>query len=139
MKKTLNNTESSNSTKPVLCDGFFLITLSEFVTRINQSGGFRDSKGNYPYRNTTITPKEATNLSECYRTIIRYNDFIKQELTIEMFIGEHKLFDVTEEYLNNNIYDENGFFYAYNTIQDLAEHDSIKLSRKAINQIGIIA
>ena len=139
MKETLNNTESSNSTKRVLGDGFCLITLSEFVTRINQSGGFRDSNGSYPYIKTTITPKEATNLSECYRTIVRYNNFIKQELKFEMFIGENKLFDVTEEYLKNNIYDENGFFYAYNTIQDLAEHDSIKLSRKAINEIGIIA
>jgi len=139
MKETLNNNESSNSTKHVLCDGFYLITLSEFVTRINQSSGFRDSNGNCPYRNTAITPKEATNLSECYRTIIRYNEFIKQKLTIEMFIGENKLFDVTEEYLTNNIYDENNFFYAYNTIQDLAEHDNIKLSRKAINEVGIIA
>ena len=137
--KNDNSTKQSNASKPMLCDGFCLITLSAFVTRLNQSGGFRDSNGNYPYRNTTITPREATNLSECYRTIIRYNDFIKQELTIEMFIGEDKLFDVTEEYLKNNIYDENSFFYAYNTIQDLAEHDNIKLSRKAINEIGIIA
>lgn len=137
--KNDNNEKIPHCTKPLLCDGFYLITLSEFVTRINQSGGFRDSNGNYPYRKTTITPKEATNLSECYRTIIRYNSFIKQELTIEMFVGENKLFDVTEEYLQNNIYDENGFFYAYNTIQDLAEHDNIKLSKKAINEIGIIA
>ncbi len=117
---------------------FYLISLSEFVTRINQSSGFRDSNGSYPYRYTSITPRDATNLSECYRTVIRYNDFIRQGLTIGMFIGDDRLFDITEEYLKSNIYDD-GFLYSYKTIQDLVSNTRLKLSRKAINQIGIIS
>ncbi len=55
-----------------------------------------------------------------------------------MFIGDDRLFDITEEYLKSNIYDD-GFLYSYKTIQDLVSNTRLKLSRKAINQIGIIS
>ena len=120
---------------------FLLITLSSFVTRINQSGSFIASDGSYPYRKTRITPREATNLSECYRTIVRYNDFLKQKLNIDMFIGENRFFDVSEDYLKNNIYDENGFFHSIDTIESLVNsynNLNVNLTSKAINIIGII-
>ena len=142
MNKVNKQTESSNSTKPVLNDGFLLITLSNFVTRINQSRFFVDKDGKRPFENTSITPLEATNLSECYRTIIRYCDFLKEPLEKEMFIGENRYFDVDLDYFNNNIYDENGFFYSLDTIESLvADYNDlkVKLTKKAILKIGIIA
>jgi len=63
-----------------------LISMTDFVDRINQSRFFIDKNGDYPNINTAIEPKEATSLSECFRTIVKYKDFLKQPLTLGMFV-----------------------------------------------------
>lgn len=87
--------------------------------------------------NVLEEPKREHFLTESM--ICRTDDYTKA--IIECREAKHRvLFEVTKEFLESNIYDENGFFYTLEIVEDLiASHNNynLVLTESAKKQIGI--
>ena len=78
-----------------------LISMTDFVIRLNQNKNYVDDDGNMPFYNTAINHYQNSNRSEDYRCIIRYANFLKQPLKLEMFVSDDKekvLFEYNPEF-----------------------------------------
>ena len=63
-----------------------LISMTDFVIRLNQNKNYTDENGNKPFFETAINHYQNSNRSEDYRCIVRYANFLKQPLKLEMFV-----------------------------------------------------
>ena len=82
-----------------------LLTLSDFVTELEAE-------------TSTVTSSDAIE-------IIAYNNFLNHQLTVEMFIGEEKIFFATTCIGYGN------YLKKFKTVADLAELDNFEFYIKA--------
>lgn len=81
-----------------------LISMTDFVIRLNQNKNYVDENGNMPFYHTAINHYQNSNRSEDYRCLVRYANFLKQHLKLEMFVPCSD---------NGNILDDPGLIPSY--------------------------